>query len=76
MKRVDIEEAAAEATRFLRTVNAWVAKDKELESDHKRRTAEKPDGWHYRGDANVEHAAMKRASMDLTRALARMRRPE
>ena len=75
MNPTDIQHAALEAQRFQDALAAWRAKDKELEEAYQAvRKANPTKDYVYRGSANVEHAALKRASMDLTRALARMRK--
>ena len=55
-ERLRVDEAEAEARRFLKRVSEW-------------RKARKEPGTHPR-----ESGAMKRASMDLSRALAILRR--
>ena len=68
MNRVAIDEAAAEAERFLRAVSA-------VEAGEKAGLARKAKTLHYYdATPHVELAALRRSSMDLTRALARMRR--
>lgn len=65
MQRWAIDEAADAATRFLEAVEAF--KEREKEDDHFRR---------YVGITGFkETAAIRRASMDLTRALATVRKP-
>ena len=58
-KRMRLKKAKQEAARFLLAITAY----------EKRKTNE-PDWYQCK-----QHAAMVRASMDLTRALADMRRP-
>lgn len=58
-----IKEAKAEAKRFLKRVT-------ELEE---MRARNKGDMWSAYG--MKEHGAVKRASLDLTRALAKLRKP-
>ena len=58
-----IKEAVHEATRFLKAANAW----------HDRQTEDlKNDSRCFN---TAEGGSLRRASMDLTRALARMRKP-
>lgn len=65
MQRWAIDEAADAATRFLEAVEAF--KEREKEDDYFRR---------YVGITGFkETAAIRRASMDLTRALATVRKP-
>ncbi len=66
MNRDAIATAIAEAERFLKAAKVFEAED--------TRRYGLASGGAFSTEANVEHAAMKRASMDLTRALARMRR--
>ncbi len=65
MKRSAIKEAKQEANWFLKRVEQWQIMD---------------DAREYRKDDAIwdhtkETAALKRASLDLTRALAQMRKP-
>lgn len=60
MRLEDVEEAAAEARRFLDRVDALTANVT-------------PADARYHLSGSPETGAVKRASMDLTRALARMR---
>ena len=76
MNTKDIAVAKAEAERFLSVVGELNRKTALLEADYKKRKAAAADDRYVFCDtANVEHAAVRRSSMDLTRALARMRNP-
>lgn len=73
-----IRAAIIEADRFLSLATKWQDADAAKIAEWERRSKELPNdfkGW-FMGDAHVEHAAMRRASLDLTRALARMRAPQ
>lgn len=61
MKDAAIFNAVREAKRFLKTADAY----------HKRRSLGDTFDW----QGTKESAAMRRASLDLTRALAEMRKP-
>lgn len=65
MSPENIKRAEDEAKRFLATVKAWRAAT----------TIEKHHGYEFASYAPRESGAMRRASLDLTRALASMRKP-
>ena len=75
MNPSNIELAKHEANRFLKAVGEYDRKTKLLEADYKKRLKDAlgTDRWVFRENPHVEHAAVKRASLDLTRALAKMR---
>jgi hypothetical protein len=60
MNEAQIKEAKREAVRFIKAVDAW----------HKRFSQEDFDLY-----ASKEGGSLRRASMDLTLALAQMRKP-
>lgn len=67
--RPEIQAAEAEARRFLSRIHAL-----------RQAVKNSPPDLHFGGlnserDRPLEHAAMKRASLDLTRALAKVRMP-
>lgn len=62
MEQKEVDAAIAEAKRFIKAAEAW-----------KKREAEERDGYTVSGTR--EGGAMKRASLDLTMALAQMRKP-
>lgn len=73
----NIAHAYAEAERFMRATRAWQQVTKEKRAAYEKRKKDNPTTAHWwTSDANVEHAALHRASMDLTRALAKMRKPQ
>lgn len=61
-----IKKAKAEAKRFLEAVKAY-------ETEHAKTYESGGYTWHQ--SAPMQSGAMRRASLDLTRALAAMRRP-
>ena len=63
MRLMDVEEAVAEAKRFIKKANALLNNNDKVMMPADR----------FWGSKNS--AAVKRASMDLTRALAEMRKP-
>ena len=65
MNQAAINEAQQEAKRFLKRVQ-----------ELKNAEAEAKDNRFYTPDCGVERAAVRRSSMDLTRALAKMRRSQ
>jgi hypothetical protein len=65
MKRYTIDDAKAAAERFIATVDAMI--EREGSDDYFRR--------HRAHGGFKETAAVRRASLDLTRALAEMRKP-
>lgn len=67
MTKHDIEAAVAEAKRFEARANEMLRLMQEYE-DSKKRHAPESGYW------PMESGALKRASLDLTRALAKMRR--
>lgn len=71
IKDQTLDEAIVEAMRFVKAAKALRAKRKEAEREENL----KRDGAHWRLDRHctVEHAACKRASMDLTRKMADLR---
>lgn len=66
MRELDLREAIDEAKRFLKRAEEALAEEER--SEPKRST---PFFW----SPSKHSAAVKRASMDLTRALARLRNP-
>lgn len=70
MKLADIETAEAEAKRFLSRVKAAKA----AFVFHKYNANIREGGYHSNEDQKAT-AALRRASMDLTRALAQVRKP-
>lgn len=60
-----IKEAEAEARRFLARVHAW----------RQAQGTERTDHGEYSISTPRENGALRRASLDLTRALAAMRKP-
>ena len=66
-------EAEAEAKRFLKRVDALKKAIAEAEPDHRARY---PNLQMSRTYVGAENAAMKRASMDLSRSLAAVRKRE
>ena len=66
MNEENLKTAIAEAERFLKAAKAvkW-----------ERRPVTSPQPFHYIWADTTKTAAAKRASMDLTRALAQMRKP-
>jgi phage shock protein A len=83
MNRQDIHTASEEAVRFLEAVERWAARRKADVIAHNERATKSPSDWNKpitmddtRYDSGtVESGALRRASLDLTRALARMRKP-
>ena len=83
MNRQDIDTAMDEATRFLEAANRWYARRGADIVAHNARAAKTPSAWNQpitaddtRYDSGtVESGALRRASLDLTRALAKMRKP-
>jgi len=63
-----IKEAAAEAKRFLRRVKEYDSSRTVRSSQYKGKT------YTYSIHKPIESGALRRSSMDLTRALAKMRR--
>lgn len=61
MNDAKVREAISEAKRFIKAAEAY-----------RRAEAEKAEPWH---TTPKESGAVRRASMDLTRALAEMRKP-
>lgn len=72
MKVVHIAHAAQEAERFLAAVKQWRAKRFLALSEAERRAAANGALGEYRW-SGAEQAAIRRASLDLTKALAAMR---
>lgn len=72
MKVVHIAKASQEAERFLATVKHWRATKFLTLSEAERRAAANGALSEYRW-AGAEQAALRRASLDLTKALATMR---
>lgn len=70
MNRNTVNDARDAAIRFLDRANALL-KDKGFDPDYTKRDKLAPDDI----SPNVKTAALRRASMDLTRDLAAMRRP-
>lgn len=75
MNKVAIHAAADEARRFLLKVEALDSAVLEKQRDFTARKTANPNAvWLISPDgAHMEHAALKRASLDLTRALSSMR---
>ena len=67
MTKHDIEAALAEAKRFEARADEMLRRMKEYEAEKGNKSPE--SGWW-----PMESGALKRASLDLTRALAKMRR--
>jgi len=65
MQKINIIEAEQEARRFLKRIKAL--------KDSQEMTNEKTYNFRVFTDPSKETGAVKRASMDLTRALAKMR---
>lgn len=72
MNRIAVEQARREAQRFIERCNTLLATDVDTYDAATERRL--PARWKYYG-APKEQGAVRRASMDLTRALAEMRRP-
>lgn len=73
---MNMDFAASEARRFVAAVEAYnIVRLAELDKLAQVKATRSPDyvsNW-YDPEPHVEHAAVRRASMDLTRALAKMR---
>lgn len=69
MRHIDVLRAQAEAERFLRMASEYHAAHHELAVKETTAYPEALDST-----PMVERAALRRASLDLTRALAKMRR--
>lgn len=67
MRKETVTAAEAEARRFLAAVKAWKTATSEVTYEH--------DGHKYYSHAPKQSGTMRRASLDLTRALAEMRKP-
>jgi len=73
MNRTTVTKAIEEARRFIERAEALLDADAE-HWDPKTQTRQ-PSKWRFPFDAPKQSGACRRASMDLTRALAEMRRP-
>lgn len=69
MTKYTLEEAIAEAERFLKAAKSVKWTTREVRADRHE------DYFSYTDVDHTAAAATKRASMDLTRALARLRKP-
>lgn len=72
MKRADIKDAVMEAQRFIDRVQELLTEWDAGRATHASFFKEYP---HCEPTAPKQSGAVRRASMDLTRALAKMRRP-
>lgn len=73
MKDAKIDAAVAEAQRFIDKVEAYQRED-QSRYDEERELEEKTGREQYHSTPGALHAAVRRASLDLTRSLAEMRR--
>ena len=69
MNDVAIKNARAEAVKLIERIDA-LERAKAASAEHNKK-----HGFAYANSHPKEHSALRRTSMDLTRALAEMRRP-
>ena len=75
MNRRTVKDARAEAQRFIARCDALLATQVEQYDHETNRRSKTPWDGIYAFSAPKQTAAARRASMDLTRALAEMRKP-